>query len=134
MDEMNRISPGELLWQLGAIATADTTSLVQVAGGELVVGDTGSLTAEQRAAICSVEKSAGSIKVKFYDKLKALELLGKYLGLFDRSAPPEAQDSSLLQAVLTATKEVIDTNDLPEVQQAAAAGHDLVGKTEATGP
>lgn len=133
MDLTVRISPEDILWQLGAIATADTTCLLQVAGGELVVGDTGSLSKEQRAAICSVEKSAGSIKVKFYDKLRALELLGKYLGLFDRSAPPEAQDSPLLQAVLSATKEVIDTNDLPELQQTAAAGDDLVEQAQTAG-
>ena len=126
MDELNGISGERLLWQLSAIATADTTALVQVAGGELVVGDTNSLSPEQRAAICSLEKSAGSIKVKFYDKLKALELLGKYLGLFDRGVSGDFGDSPLLQAVLTATKEVMDTYDLPEVQQATAAGDGLV--------
>ena len=129
VDETDRISPGQLLWQLQAIATADTTALVQVVGGQLEVGDTAALSPELRAAVCSVEKSAGSIKVKFYDKLKALELLGKYLGLFDRTTPAEGGESPLLQAVLDATKEVMDTYDLPEVQQAAAAGDDMVEQT-----
>ena len=75
MDIKAGISPEELLWQLRAIATTNANCLVQVVDGQLVVGDTGQLSPEQLAAICSVEKSAGSLKVKFYDKLKALEFL-----------------------------------------------------------
>lgn len=132
MDIKAGISPEELLWQLRAIATTNANCLVQVVDGQLVVGDTGQLSPEQLAAICSVEKSAGSLKVKFYDKLKALELLGKYMGLFERGAsPPEQEESPLLQAVLESSKEVISTHDIPELQQTAAAGHDMVEQTPA---
>ena len=92
------------------------------------------LSPEICAAICSIEKTGGSLKVKFYDKLKALELLGKYLGLFDRKDTQPDPDNNLLQAILDSTKEVIATHDLPEVQQAAAAGNDLVEQTESEAP
>ena len=121
-----KISAQEVLAQIRAIATADVTELTQVENGELVIRSTSELSPQLRSAICSVEKSAGSLKVKFYDKLKALELLGKFLGLFDRQGSVCDEDNNLLEEILRSTKEVIDTCDLPEIQQAAAAGDDLV--------
>ena len=121
-----KISAQEVLGQIRAIAMADATQLTQVENGELVIRSTGELPDELRCAICSVEKSGGSLKVKFYDKLKALELLGKILGLFDRQGGDADDDRDLLTEILQSTKEVIPTDDLPEIQQAAAAGDDMV--------
>jgi len=65
--------------------------------------------------------------VKFYDKLKALELLGKYMGLFEgKLSREEKEENNLLEAILKATREEVDIHDIPELQQAAAVGHDLV--------
>ena len=116
----------EVLDKLRAIAMADVTDALQVRQGQLVLQDTEMLSQQQRCAIASVEKTATGIRVKFYDRLKALELLGKYLGLFDLPPSLTDTDDSLLQSILESTKEVIPTNDLPEIQQAAAAGNDLV--------
>ena len=121
---MEAITPEALLFQLRAIATTDATELLQVSGGNLTVTDTASLTREQKAAIASIEKGTGGIKVKLYDKLKALELLIRLLGLGEAGlAPP---DNSLLEAIRSCTGEVIDTHDLPELQQTAEAGAVLV--------
>ena len=124
------ISAGEILSQIRAIAMANATDLLAVREGQLEIQSTDQLSAESRAAIASIEKSAGGLKVKFYDKLKALELLGKYLGLFDRRDAPDDEENNLLQAILDSTKEVMDTHDLQEVQQAAAAGDDMVEPPE----
>ena len=125
MDELN-ITSRQVLGEIAAIAMARATDLVEVEDGQLVVRSTHKLTDHQAAAICSIEKSSGCLKVKFYDKLKALELLGKHFGLFENKAPQTDSGNDLLQAIVDSTKEVIDTHDLPELQQAAAAGHDLV--------
>lgn len=98
----------EILYQLAAIATADTTALVQVRDGTLEIRSTDQLPKKLRCAIASIEKSTGGIKVKLYDKLKALELLGKYMGLFDGSGSVSGEDSPLLDAILQATGEVTD--------------------------
>lgn len=121
-----KITAQAVLAQIHAIAMADVTELTQVENGNLVIRSTSELSPQLRAAVCSVEKSAGGLKVKFYDKLKALELLGKFLGLFDRREDLRDDGDQLLEAILQSTKEVISTHDLPEVQQAAAAGDDLV--------
>lgn len=118
-----------LLEELWAIALAKATDLLQVKDGALVVRDTDELTPSQQAAIASVEKSTTGVKVKFYDKLKALELLGKYLGLFDgREGTDDARQDNLLAAILEATKEEV-SHAVSDIQPQAAAGNDLVEQT-----
>ena len=118
-----------LLQELWAIATAQATDILQVQDGAIQIQDTAKLSDSQRRAIASIEKSTTGVKVKFYDKLKALELLGKYLGLFD-SNPEDTTQTNLLQCLLAATREEVSILDLPEIQQTAADCHDMVESTE----
>lgn len=93
----------KILEELKAIAFAKATDYVSVTGEQLTVADTGALAPEAGAAIASIERSSTGLKVKFYDKLKALELLGKCCGLFENGEEP--QDNGVLAAVLAATGE-----------------------------
>ena len=123
----------EILYQLRCIATADVTRALILKDGTLEVNDTDSLDEDLRAAIASVEKGSSGIKVKFYDKLKALELLGKHVGLFD-GAGGVREESPLLQALLEQKGEELELDDIPEAEQAAAACHDLVEQAELKTP
>ena len=127
---MKGIKAEDILYQLHAIAMADVTALVQVKDGALEISSTDALPKPLRCAIASVEKSTGGIKVKFYDKLKALELLGKYLGIFDASGSVGEKESPLLEAMLRSTKEVT-RDELHEIQYQTAASDDLVEQTVA---
>ena len=93
----------KILEELQVIAFARATDYVGIQGDQLVVKDTDSLPQDAGAAIASIERSTTGLKVKFYDKLKALELLGKCYGLFDAGVET-GQDNGLLQAVLEASR------------------------------
>lgn len=128
---MGELDANAILQELRAIAMARATDFMAVREGTLDIRSTDELTAQQAAAIASIERSTGGLKLKFYDKLKALELLGKYLGLFDSHAAwQDSRESNLLQAILEATEQEVDVSDLPELQQAAAAGDDMVEQTQ----
>lgn len=118
-----------LLCELWAIATARATDFLQVQDGVIQVRDTAQLSDAQQRSIAAIEKSTTGVKVKFYDKLKALELLGKYLGLFD-NRPEDTTQTNLLQCLLAATREEVNILDLPEIQQTADDSHDVVESTE----
>ena len=122
-----------VLEEIKAIGLARATDLVGIKGGTLVVKDTDTLPPNLSPAIASIEKTSLGLKIKFYDKLKALELLGKYSGLFDALDALEKSESNLLQAILMSTKGELCCDDLQEVQQAAAVGDELVEPAEAGG-
>ena len=55
---------------------------------------TDNITSEKRRAIAGIKQGANGIEIKMNDKLKALELLGKHLGMF------EEQDSETDKTVV----------------------------------
>ena len=129
MDEANCI--GAVLAQLRGIALTDVTDVLTLRDGTPVLEDAQRLTPGQRAAIASVEKGPGGLKVKFYDKLKALELLVKYHDLLTGGVE-DPREQPLLRAIRESTGKVVDSSDIEELQQAPAAGHDLVGSAGAS--
>lgn len=60
--------------------------------------------------------SSSEREIKLYDKMRALEMLGKHLGLFDKRGQDSSngEKNNLLEAI-AATGE-INTDDLPEVE------------------
>lgn len=129
--DMKKITPKAVVDELAAIGFAKATNFLRVSDGELTVCETDTLSKADQAAIASIERSSTGIKLKFYDKMKALELLGKYMGMFEGKSSEEEARNNLLEAILAATQEEVDTDDLPEIQQAADDCHDLV---EPAGP
>ncbi len=65
-----------------------TGAVVNVPGGysQMVrITDTDELPADKAAALAGIKQGANGIEVKLHDKVRALELLGKAVGMFDRS-------------------------------------------------
>jgi Terminase small subunit len=75
-----------LLAELGAIARSRVTDVLDVKDGDLIVKDLSELTDEQLGAIEAIEEVLGpdgakTLKIKFHDKLGAIALLMKALGM-----------------------------------------------------
>ncbi len=119
------MTAAEVLKELAAIGSARADDYMTVEDGQLRLLDWSQLPREKLAAVAAVEKSSTGLKVKFYDKLKALELVGKIIGMFDGNVV-QVEENNLLNAILQATGEEVNIDDLSEVQQAADAGTDLV--------
>ena len=64
------------------IAFANITDGVHVRGGWVYIDDTDDLTVEQQAAIAEIHQTKEGIRIKYHDKTKALDSLGKHLGMF----------------------------------------------------
>ena len=116
-----REMPVDIVDEEGNIQTV--TRLQQV----VETKDTTTIPLDKRAAISLIKQGRNGIEVVSYDKLKALELLGKHLGMFDsKSAQNSEGENNLLDRLVAGTGEDIDIDDLPEVERSAAACGNMV--------
>ena len=125
---MEEITKQRVLEELAAIGFARASDFYIWENGTAKVRQP--LTQRADAALACVEGA----KLKIHDKLKALKMLCELLGMTAEAAPVEDANRSLLDAILQATKEEVAVDDLPELQQAAAAGYELVEQDPAEGP
>ena len=122
-----------VLAELGKIGFADLSQVLAQGSGAVTFEALQALPPEVLGAVAALEKSAGGWKLKFYDKLRALELLGKAVGAFDSQPESDPKGSDLLRALLEATGREVQTDGIQELQPETAAGHDLVESPQAGG-
>lgn len=84
---MKKITKKAVLNELAAIAFSDFSKFAKISVGEngeeiIVLTSTDRLSADSRRAISSVKAGTKGIEIKLYDKLRALELLGRVCGIF----------------------------------------------------
>ena len=68
--------------ELASIAFSKATDYVTIIDGRVVIKNTDTLSDEQIRAIAGIKEGANGIEIKMNDKEKALELLGRHLGMF----------------------------------------------------
>lgn len=78
------MTEADILQTLQAIAFSDYTDYIWIEDGQVRVKDSCLLTKDQRTAIAGIKDSGKGVELKLHDKQKALELLVKYLGFFER--------------------------------------------------
>lgn len=82
--ERTEIKQDHVLKELASIGFSRYTDIVNIRRGVIFVRDTEELPDSVKAAISSIRYNAdGAVEVKLCDKNKALELIGRHLGMFD---------------------------------------------------
>lgn len=76
------ITQDMVLQELAAIAFANATDFAQIVNGRVILTNTADLSEEQMKAIAGIKRGKNGIELKLNDKEKALELLGRHLGMF----------------------------------------------------
>lgn len=80
--ERTEITQDRVLEELAAIAFARATDYAEVKDDQVFIKDTAGLSGNQIKAIAGIKQGKFGIEVKLNDKEKALELLGRHLGMF----------------------------------------------------
>lgn len=72
-----------IVQELACSAFANVTDYVEIVNGVVKIKNTADMPEEQIRAIAGIKKGANGIEIKLNDKEKALELLGRHLGMWN---------------------------------------------------
>jgi phage terminase small subunit len=96
-ERRTEITQDRVLQELASIGFAKGTDYASIdSTGRVALKSTDSLTTQQKAAVISIKETQSGVEVKIADKVKALELLGKHLGLFDSGASSQSAEDRLV--------------------------------------
>jgi len=87
--------------ELVSIGFYDVADFAEVKNNRVRLVDTAKIPKEKRAAIAGIKEGRSGVEVKLADKLKALELLGRHLGLFDGSGA-DTKPNGIMEAIAEA--------------------------------
>ena len=81
--ERTEVTQDRVIRELASIAFADLSDFVKIdPTGRVVITQTAELTPAQRRAVSMIKETRDGVEVRLYDKQRALELLGKHMGMF----------------------------------------------------
>ncbi len=96
------ITADRVLAELAAIAFSDRSKFSKVTDRQHVsFTPTDELSDTERRSIAGIIEGRNGIEIKSYDKLRALELIGKHIGMFEknRADQEEPEDDGFIEAL-----------------------------------
>lgn len=87
------ITQDMVILELAKIAFSNGTVYAQVKNGSVILTETDNLTGDQKAAVAGIKEGKFGIEISTYDKVRALELLGKHVGAFEKRDNPIEEPS-----------------------------------------
>lgn len=85
-NEKVEVKAEDILRELKAIAFSNGSDYAQIKNGKLYFKNTEDLSDEKKKAISCIKKTKDSKQIETYDKLKAIDMLVKYMKLFDNAS------------------------------------------------
>lgn len=81
-EKRTEITQDRVLKEIANLAFTDRTGIANLKNNSLIIKNFDELSEEQKACISGVKETKYGIEVTFYNKEKALEMLGRHLGMF----------------------------------------------------
>lgn len=100
----------DIIAEYKAIAFANGTDFAEVKNDIVRIKDTDSLDEEKKKAISLIETTKFGINVRTHDKMKALEMLAKYVGIFDNNGNDKKEPPTI-------NINVVDNSNLKEIMK-----------------
>lgn len=97
--------------ELKAIAFSNATSFVNVKNGVVLIDDTNGLDENIKKTIVGIKEGRNGIEVKMADKMQALEMLGRHLGMFKEKIELTNNTSEITKEIDNYIKEKMMSND-----------------------
>lgn len=82
-EKRTEITQDRVLQELAKIGFADVTDYVTIEGPYVRVKSTADISPDKIGAIAGIKEGANGIEIKLNDKSKALELIGRHLGMWN---------------------------------------------------
>lgn len=82
--ERTKITADQVVRELARVAFGNTKQIVSWGADGIILRESSELSEDEAAAVASVEETKTGIKVKQHDKVRALEALGRHLGIFEK--------------------------------------------------
>lgn len=83
IQKRTEITQEQVIQELASIAFSNATEFATVKGNRVKIKNTDDLEESVKKAIVSIKKGKNGIEIKSADKVQALELLGRHLGIFN---------------------------------------------------
>ena len=97
--------------ELKAIAFSNATSFVNIKNGVVLIDDTMNLDENIKKTIVGIKEGKNGIEIKMADKMQALEMLGRHLGMFKEKIELTNNTSEITKEIDDYIKEKMMSND-----------------------
>lgn len=112
IQKRTEITQDKVIQELAAIAFSNATEFASVRGNKVKIKNTKDLDENVKKAIVGIKKGKNGIEIKSADKVQALELLGKYFGIFkdkvDVNVKEKEKKKNAIADILSQMKSVDD--------------------------
>jgi phage terminase small subunit len=115
--EESKLKVSDVIDELRNIAFSDITQVISFSASKAKVKSSRKLTEDAKKTIASVSQTQNGLTVKMHDKVKALELLGRYLNIFTDRVEVEGRGLGLILNMNAPAAEKCEDSECVEVDK-----------------